>query len=649
MALPAYYADEVLLDSLKVNDWYNVDFIIKKAQNAPDPEAVVVNRRGDGLLQVAASLGLWKPLRILIEEHGVSVNHQTREGETAILCAVRGGYGACCKVLLDSYHADASLASIHGETPMHWLVNFPDEAFPPLASDLLKYGADINAINQKRVNHTRFTSGIDVDIQMPGTPLAWAVHHNRPSIVQWLLDNDADPYLHATVSGNSPWGWAAYFHHHECLKVLIEWREKEHSNSTNEHHNDPRWAVYYSPLVLSAIRSADRFSMILRNGESYLDRLHKTLDLLRAKTTDINLDVFDISPLLYAVQGAHDEVVEYILSTDWRIAGLLEEHAPDGRLLPEGINSPCDPDKITPVLQSVRMNRGEIFHKLIDRGGDVRLKALNPYDDARHDFSALHLFAYEGHEDLALIESIIALGVPVDGTPLKGTDSAVYQSETPLSIALRRSALSQAKCLISHGADLNALSYSAALTTALHPLTILGHAVAGNMRFSTPRITQLLQSFPARPAFIVEPQRLLTILHRCAMAHRDLFETGSGDQSTRTKWDFTTAIAIMQELLKVFKQQEELDAQCDIDDKTALHLSVEVGNPDMVELLVEAGASCRIRDKNGSIAADLVRTSEGSTDERKRIEMALIATTSTTLAGDMEGLAVADKVSSEYS
>ncbi|KAF2105053.1 hypothetical protein NA57DRAFT_51835 [Rhizodiscina lignyota] len=234
-----------------------------------------------------------------------------------------------------------------------------------------------------------------------------------------LAANVADPNfrLTGTETGDntSPSEWTALYNHTERLKLTIEHlgRTSEVLMTTNVERGI-RHAVMDEPLVTMSIHTADKFSMIFRNGEHYLDQLKSPLALLQGKTGRIRFSTTRRGPnetLPHcAASGEHDEVY-------------------------------------------------------------ARVLAINPYDETDSAWSALHIFADQAHDDdLTLVDDILDAGVPVDG-------EEAYSIDTPFNVAVVRNAFNPASLLLTPGALINATSTKSSLIVSSIPLTVLGHII----------------------------------------------------------------------------------------------------------------------------------------------------------------------------
>ncbi|KAI9723892.1 MAG: hypothetical protein M1828_004011 [Chrysothrix sp. TS-e1954] len=609
-----------MLNGFTQSQWINDQWCMDQVRATKKPlSELVINERGDSVLHLTAMCGRWKPFKALVITYGMDINIRNPLGETPLLSACRSGHGGIVIICLRDFKADASIAANNGETPLHWLTHFDDLYIEPMIQDLIANGAKLDAATTVQVGHAKFSAHIDMDFQMPGTALTWAVHDNRPHIVRALLKHGAEPYHFGAGASSNAVDTAAYYHHHECLKFLIEHLESKVTRRTSDGQIDKRHALFYAQVVHAAEKAADKFSMILRGGADYLHRLHATLDLLREKTEYINFQgnpkVELHNSLLYtAVSRGHDEVVGYMLDRQW--------------LVQDRINFAAGEARRTPVLEAIRWNRESLVQTLVHGGADAMALAANPFDPQKTNWSALHIFAHEGHnKDLELMSRLVNMGVPIDGsdeivkisylgfendvdahTAELTIDDAIKSArdcESPFSVAVRRNAFSLATRLLELKADPNSLSYCAGLYKSPRPLTVLGHVIISNARYSSARLRYLIDLASNSIDFIVEPTRKLTALHRCAMGHRDISKTTS-EPVLEPEFDKQTNANIMYELLLKWRAPEDLDAQCDIHGNTALHLAVEAQNFDTMEELVQAGAQTGIYNSRGERAIDIL-------------------------------------------
>lgn len=465
-------------------------------ENAYDLYEFRVNRRGDRLIHFAAVCGLYDQVDCLIHMHRVSPDLVNDRGETVLLGACRSGHGDIVELLLNC-GADASIAALNGETPLHWLVSFDDEVLESIGAQLVRHGGNPNCSTIERVCHSMFSGTIDFDFQSAGTPLNWAVHHNRPAAVKFLLKHGADPKKLDAPIFFPPLKWAAVMHHHECLQLMIEKIEETGAR------------IDFNTLLSYAAHAGDKFSMIIRHGSKYKNQMFATFDLLRDKLKEKEVTDFDVwcngfkqSLLFDAATDSHDDAVEYMLT---HRVGFRDINATEGE------------DAKTALLACVRRNRKEVVKMLIQNGANVQSFERNPFNKLDNSWTVLHEFAYAAHnDDVSLCEDLVTMwGVPVDGRLHGGT-----MVETPFALAILHNAFNLADALFALGADINALSIRSTFLVVVWPTTILGHLIISNARHATTQVCYLLDK--GNVNFVVEPERGLTALHRAAWSHREV-------------------------------------------------------------------------------------------------------------------------------
>jgi len=553
----------------------NFDRVLNDTRTLHD---FAINRHGDRLIHFAASCGMIDAVSKLLNA-GFDINQVNPLGETALLCACRSGQADMARLLLRN-DASAAITALNGETPLHWIVSFEDGEVDEIGQALIQNGANHQAVTKTRICYSVFPGTIDVDHQLPGTPLRWAVHYDRAVVVRFLLRIGAEPLEYPNGIYPDPLQWAAFMHHHECLRLMIESLEARKVNFT------------YGKLLQGAINGADEFSMIIRNGTEYKEKLHATLDLLDLKTKNIQfvtgIGGIGQTLLYFAVSEAHDLVVEYFLQKPARLQEINIARPVDGR---------------TPLLESVRWNRMSVFYKLVTHGADVHALEQNPFTKEAN-WTALHVLAFAGHNnDVGIMEKLIAMGVPADGRP-----PGSVQVETPMLVAIQNDSFTLANVLRTLGADANALSLSSSFTTAPYPMTLLGHVIISNSRNSSCRIqyiTEICQEAGQDP-FIVEPERRLSALQRAAWGHREL-SSFTGKELGSEDFDMQLNRDIFHELLEIFDTPEHRNMKSLVLGRTALHFAVDAQNWRVVHELIDVGADTEIVDDAGETPLGMAR------------------------------------------
>ena len=592
-----FYFKDQMLHGLAHWPWQDMlvsrSSIAEKLKGVKDKSNFRVNKRGDRILHIAASCGWSEAVEALIDTYSVPVNLLNDQGETALLSACRAGQPNVVHILL-RLGADASISTTQNESPLHWLVSFEAEDVITIGEGLLKAGASSKLQTTAPISYSVFRASIETDHQRPGSPLSWAVHHDRADIVRFMLDGGRDVsigMLSPSDNDSSPLLWAAHYHHAECLQLMCDALTRANITFT------------YGGLVYRAITSANTFSMILRHGDRYLEKLYETFDYLLTETSNTifgaGIGLFGYTALYTAVTSLSDKVVEYLLSDhvkdllfkDDNLAGRTSSF---GVFHPAHMNQPCGVENRTPILESIRLNRLPVFNLLLAHGGDPLFQSHNPYNPAESNWTGLHIIAHAAHNQSTpppLLAILLDTGIPVDGRPATATSP-----ETPFSIALSNAALHLARHFLSHDAQINALSTNNCLLISEYPLTILGHTVAYTSRSTLTRLRFLLHDCSATVSdqhleSVVEPERGLTALQRAAWAYHGMsFVSPEGGPSTALRWediDWETNRSVIVALLERFGNEELITARCmALGGRTALHFAIEAGNVEGVKVLV---------------------------------------------------------------
>jgi ankyrin repeat protein len=490
----AFFDKEYMLNSLDYGLLSDPTNFKRLCTNDPD---AVINARGDKLIQFAASCGFLGHVEYLIELQ-IDVNQINGCGETALLAACRAGHKDMALYLLQ-HNGNPTISAGTGETALHWLISFDDSDAEEIGQLLVNAGADANAVTRTRVCHSRLRGTIDVDFQRPSsTPLTWAVHHDRPTLVVLLMRWGASPL---SSKGFPPLQLAAYMHHEECLRSMYTKLEEEGAN------------VDLRVLLSSAAHASDLFSMILRNGSTYAEKFKRTLDFLRDKIIQKGVEKFSLTcdgylqSLLYdAILESHPYAAQYMV--DHRI-GFNDIHEPGGE------------SQKTALLAAVYRNQRELVAFLIKHGADPMRFEMSPITRIPAVWTVLHEFAWAGHnDDVTLAEDFCTKWqMHVDAR-------RVNLFETPVMLAIHTGSFKLADLLLKLGADINALSFHYTFLKSLHSMTILGHIIISNAMHSEQQIEYICskrrEDGSRRIQFVVEPDRQLTVLHRAAWAQTDI-------------------------------------------------------------------------------------------------------------------------------
>lgn len=425
----------------------------------------------------------------------------------------------------------------------------------------------------------------------------------------------ADPRLCGTSwpRANSALEIAASQLRAECLRLMIRSIEKY-----SVKNGSPKTSGLQAALLLSqAVLGSGPFDMILSHGEHYQAAMKATFKCLLPKANRVawvqGYGGFNQSLLYHAVSFARDEAVEYLLEhadEDMRAGedydeGILATQDV-GAFRKTDINRACGVDMRTPLLEAVRWNRPKMVKLLLQHGADATGASKNPFSAEDSTWTALHVLAHAGQDDPRLVDLLLSHGTAIDGF-----EDHFRTTESPLLVALQNDEFRLAEALVSNGADINFTTLSSGHITLTNPTTILGHVIGSNARNSIARIRYLLGTAPfrSRLAFIIEPERKWTALHRAAAAHIDTdFRATNATGATELDWvdiDWGANREILVELLRHYSGAERLNAVEQSVGLTALHLAVLAGNDAAVALLIEHGASRDVANVAGKTAAAL--------------------------------------------
>ncbi|KAJ7520293.1 hypothetical protein O6H91_20G077100 [Diphasiastrum complanatum] len=136
----------------------------------------VKDANGRGPLHFAARGGKDELCKYLLEEMYLPVDQRDNDGETPLIHAARQGHVSTAKCLLE-HGADASATS------------------NDLGTMALHHAAGIGSVDLIEI---LLNQGVDVDaLSYAGSPLIWAVGHDKLNAVKALLDHHANPNLTA--------------------------------------------------------------------------------------------------------------------------------------------------------------------------------------------------------------------------------------------------------------------------------------------------------------------------------------------------------------------------------------------------------------------------------------------------------------------
>ena len=134
-----FFWDPQCLNGWKFSDRSQLDWIDGVLQSSSQPNSIIVNQRGDGLLHAAASLNIEDLVPKLLEEYRFNINQCNHEGETPLLCAMRAGAFSIAHSLLDN-GADPTIISNRCESPLHWMISITEYGYKEMIEKLIEKG-----------------------------------------------------------------------------------------------------------------------------------------------------------------------------------------------------------------------------------------------------------------------------------------------------------------------------------------------------------------------------------------------------------------------------------------------------------------------------------------------------------------------------
>ncbi|KAJ5756002.1 hypothetical protein N7533_005545 [Penicillium manginii] len=540
---------------------------------------------GNTLLHACAMLGLPEAADILISEFRVDTNARNDNGDTPLLAACRNGkFPMAFKLVAKGARAD--IANMNDETPLHWVLNIPDEAFSfngqtmnklsIMIDSLLYAGGDLEAraggwVSRADSFSTLFWAG--------GTPLHRTVSRRNISASKALILKGADPTSLDKDGRTSPLDIAMLHHNAPMLRLLLS----NCSFNLNTHYGSGH-TIYSKALSASSV-----LEMIIIHGKEYPNAVNDTLDLLISRGFDITCAktdtsggyTYELDALFVAVFYERLVWVQYFLSSKQCMEVL-------------DINRRQGEHSMTALHQSIHDHRKSIFISLLEAGADPRLKCSTwSIKKTKIDMqtTSLHLAAQQGDPDLFFTNRLLEYDLDIDAVDFYGI--------TPFACAVTEGNLHIANALLKRGADINKKT-GVQGGKLKHKQTVLARIltrdcalIANRLKYlvSGPDDTEIALARHGPPAeFMVEESR--SALHEFLSVHQG-----------REDAPFRTCLEI---LLKAFPLLSQLDYR-DENHRTPLDIAVSHANSTAVSALLTAGATGDVLGGKGGSLTDRVK------------------------------------------
>uniref|UniRef100_A0A2K6FMM1 Ankyrin repeat domain 17 n=1 Tax=Propithecus coquereli TaxID=379532 RepID=A0A2K6FMM1_PROCO len=566
--------------------------------------------------------------KLLIE--GRSVNEHTEEGESLLCLACSAGYYELAQVLL-AMHANVEDRGIKGDiTPLMAAANGGHVKIVKL---LLAHKADVNA--QSSTGNTALTyacAGGYVDVvkvllesgasiedhnENGHTPLMEAGSAGHVEVARLLLENGAGINTHSNEFKESALTLACYKGHLEMVRFLLE------AGADQEHKTDEM----HTALM-----------------EACMDGHVEVARLLLDSGAQVNMpaDSFE-SPLTLAACGGHVELAALLIERGASLEEVndegytpLMEAAREGHeemvalLLGQGANINAQTEETQETALTLACCGGflEVADFLIKAGADIELGCSTPLMEAAQE-GHLELVKYllaagrKSHMTNVIFPCLSVLGANVNRT-------TANNDHTVLSLACAGGHLAVVELLLAHGADPthrlkdgSTMLIEAAKGGHTSVVCYLLDYPNNLLSAPPPDVTQLtppshdLNRAPRVPVqalpMVVPPQEpdkppanvatTLPIRNKAvsgrasAMSNTPTHSIAASISQPQTP--SPSPVVSPSGMLPIYPAID-IDAQTESNHDTALTLACAGGHEELVQTLLERGASIEHRDKKGT-------------------------------------------------
>ena len=583
--------------------------VVKMLVEAGAGVRVTDNERVTCLI-LASFFGHTETVRYLVGLKDVDVNHAENNGLTALHCAVKEGLRAVVEVLIDA-GADIETKDTQGFSPLHTASIFGKLG---TVNVLIEAGADVRATDNEGQTCLMLASGVghidtvrylvslkDVEVNHHEhnsgfTALHFAVKEGHGDVVQVLIDAGADvqtkPVMLASSSG-----------YLDIVKMLVE--------------------------AGAGVRVTDNEGvtcLILASGAGHTETVRYLVGL---KDMDVNhvWDVAGHTALGIAVTKGYHDVVEVLIDAGADIEAKSKDSGRSPLLFASSLGHL--------VIVKILVEAGAGVRVTVDEGDTclilaayfghtetvrylVGLKDVDVNHQGMNNQSALHSAVQEGHPDVVRV--LIDAGASVNTKDRNGAP--------PLHCACRLGHLDIVKMLVEAGAgvcttDSNGQSclmpasgaghtetvrYLVGLkdvevnhkknngVTALHCAVQKGHVDVVQVLIDAGADIDAKNEVGRSPLMFASIKGHLDVV-------KVLVEAGAGVRATNNDGDTCLLIAANfghTETVRYLVGLKDVDVNHQgTYNHTALHSAVDEGHPDVVQVLIDAGASVKTKDQDG--------------------------------------------------
>ncbi|KAG8184723.1 hypothetical protein JTE90_019327 [Oedothorax gibbosus] len=545
------------------------------------------NKSGAKCLHIAAAAGHVEVVRSLLNK-GESVDIKTNDGFTALHIAVQGCQPRVVETLL-GYGAQIRLkAGKSGETPLHIAARTPGGE--KCAELLLKSGGEVNATQEEGE-----------------TALHFAARHGHLNTVALLLQDKADVQQKSN-SGETPLHVAARNCHYAVARSLLDHWKKTHPGDNgatlvNAQNELGETVLHYASLVSKSqahhpTEDKDLVKLLLQYGgevnipsekyrmtsihycakEGNADILHEILNqidptMLQGACNRIALNGW--TPLLYACQTGHPEVVKLLLQNSARV-DVFDENGKAALHL------------------AAEFGHGEVV--------DILLKH-KAFANARNKkgMTPLHLAAKNGYTEI--VQKLVSqYGATLDALTLT--------KRTPLHLAAENGKLDVCQILLEMRADANAIDNTGQTPLLLAAENDHPEVVKLFLRHK-PELVSMANANGFTCAHIAAMKGSVAVIKELMKFNRSMV-TSARNLTGNTSLHLASSHGHA-EVVKVLLEAGSSATEENADGFTALHLAAKDGHVKVLQTL-KSSVSWRVCSKKTGMTALHVAASCGQTE-----------------------------------
>ena len=576
-------------------------------------DVCVTDKQGDTCLTLASCFGQTENVRYLVGLKEVDVNHTSEDGYTVLHCAGENNYPVVCQVLIDA-GADIETKENKGRPPLH---KASSSGALNVVKVLVEAGADVCVTDNTgrtclifaaMFGHTetvRYLVGLkDVDVNYSGyeccSALSHAVVGNHADVVQVLIDAGADIETQEK-KGRSPLHKASSSGALNVVKVLVEagadvcvtdnlGRTCVALASHLGHTETVRYLAGLKEVDLEHADSTGRTALSHAVVANHAD----VVEVLIAAGADIETrDNHDRTPLLVASQCGNLRVVEVfakagadVCVTDNKRRTCLTLAAASGHtetvryltgLEDVGVNHSGD-EGCTALHWASKKSYPEVVQVLIDAGADIEAKE----EKGR---SPLHKACMSGHLDI--VKLLVRSGAGVRATDNKGVTCLIGASYLGHTETVRY--------LVGlKDVDINHVDSTGC--TALRHAAVRNHADAVQVLIDAGADIEVKDEEGRSPLLVSNCLGHLDIAIMLVKAGADVCVTDNKGRTCLTLASYYGHTETVHYLVGL----KEVDVNHSGDEGfTALHWAGQKNHPEVVQVLIDAGADFEAKEEEG--------------------------------------------------